>query len=130
MEELIEFFFKIVQRSDLFGDPDIRFIMNSKLILSDSKELINNYINPFNETNIIIVADGDNKIQDIQKIEIDFVNDNQGNVQVFIDPNKTVAELIQLYFETVNGIDHMVKKEILFFIIKTSPHPFFVRIIH
>ena len=101
MEELIKFFFEKAQRPDSFGDPDIRFIMNSKLILNDSKELINNYINPFNKTNIIIVDDVENKIQGVRKIEIDFVNDNQGNVQVFIDPNKTVAELIKLYFETM-----------------------------
>lgn len=65
MTELIKFFFERINRSDLFGDPNIRFISNAKFIIHDSKESIKSYFNDTSKCNTIIVDDLDDKIKNI-----------------------------------------------------------------
>ena len=62
MNELIQFYFQIINQPTLYRDSSIRFLMNANLIMHDSKELIKNYINKKNEFNVIIVDDLDDKI--------------------------------------------------------------------
>ena len=46
--ELIQFYFKIIKRQDLFGNPNIIFLFNSKILKHDSKYLIKDYIKILN----------------------------------------------------------------------------------
>ena len=60
--ELIKFFFEKIHKPELFGDPSIRFLINAKYILYDSKDLIRKYINVNNKTHTIVVDDLDDKL--------------------------------------------------------------------
>ena len=61
--ELIKFYFKIVNKPNLYGDPNIRFIINATLLLHNSKDLIKAKINSKLEMNTIIIDDLDDKIK-------------------------------------------------------------------
>ena len=63
--ELIKFYFEIIKRPELFGDLSIRFLLNAYLLSHDSKDLIINYINKFDDFNTIVIDDLDDKIQPI-----------------------------------------------------------------
>ena len=54
----------MIKRPELFGDPSIRFLLNAYLLFHDSKDLIINYINKFDDVNnTIVIDDLDDKIQ-------------------------------------------------------------------
>ena len=62
MGELIKFYFKIINRQNLYGDESILFMKNAKLIPHDSNDLIKNYFEGINDGNIIVVTDLSDKI--------------------------------------------------------------------
>ena len=66
MGELIKFYFQKINRTDLLGDPNIRFLLNAKLIIHDSKDLIKTYLNQKNIINVIIVDDLEDKLDQIK----------------------------------------------------------------
>ena len=70
MTELIKFYFSVIKRQELFGDPSIRFLFNSFFIPHNSKDLIKKYINNFNDVNTIVINDLEGKIQSQIKSEI------------------------------------------------------------
>ena len=70
MTELIKFYFEVIKRQELFGDPSIRFLFNSFFIPHNSKDLIKKYINNFNDVNTIVINDLEGKIQSQIKSEI------------------------------------------------------------
>ena len=63
LTELIQFYFQIIKRPDLFKDKSIRFLLNAKLISHDSSDMIKNYISKKVEINKIIIDDLDDKIK-------------------------------------------------------------------
>ena len=70
MTELIKFYFEVIKRQELFGDPSIRFLFNSFFIPHNSKDLIKKYINNFNDVNTIVINELEGKIQSQIKSEI------------------------------------------------------------
>ena len=60
--DLIKFYFHKINRPELFGDMNIRFLLNAEILKYDSKELIKNKINKKNEVNTIVVDDLEDKI--------------------------------------------------------------------
>ena len=60
--DLIKFYFHKINRPELFGDMNIRFLLNAEILKYDSKELIKTKINKKNEVNTIVVDDLEDKI--------------------------------------------------------------------
>ena len=69
VKELIQFYFEKINRPELYGDPNIRFLSNAKLLSHDSNDLIKTYLSKTNKEKITIVVDD---LED--KIKIVFVN--------------------------------------------------------
>ena len=63
MKELIKFYFEKIKRPELYGDNNIRFLLNANLIEHDSNKLIKTYLNKKNDFNFIVVDDLDDKIK-------------------------------------------------------------------
>ena len=64
VSEMIKKYFESYNRPDLFGDQDVRFLFNAKLLIHDSKDPISNYINKnyASNSNIIVVDDLNDKL--------------------------------------------------------------------
>ena len=61
LTELIQFYFQIIKRQDLFKDKSIRFLLNAKLLPHDSSDMIKKYISNKVEINTIIIDDIEDK---------------------------------------------------------------------
>jgi len=81
VSELIKFYFEIIKRPELFGDLDIRFLLNAKLLNHNSKDLIKNYINIRKDVNTIIIDDINDKIKSIKSETTFETNSNEIKIQ-------------------------------------------------
>ena len=63
IKELIKFYFEKIKRPELFGDQNIRFILNANLISQDSNQPIKTYLNKKVDVNTIVIDDLEDKIK-------------------------------------------------------------------
>ena len=61
MEDLIKFYFQILNKPNLYNDREIVFVKNARTIHHNCQDLVGQYFDKKNE-NIILVVDQDNKI--------------------------------------------------------------------
>ena len=61
MEELVKSYFQIIKRPELYGDKNIRFLLNGKFIPQDSQELISENIGGEN-SDVILIDDVEDQI--------------------------------------------------------------------
>ena len=55
MEQLIKCYFKIIKKPELFGDKNVRFLLNGNFIPQNSKQLISEYL--MGDNNLFILID-------------------------------------------------------------------------
>ena len=55
MEQLIKSYFKIIKKPELFGDKNVRFLLNGNFIPQNSKQLISEYL--MDDNNLAILVD-------------------------------------------------------------------------
>ena len=63
IKDLIKLYFDKINQPELYGDPNIRFLINANLLYQDSVELIKEYINKKQDVYKIIVDDLEDKIR-------------------------------------------------------------------
>ena len=55
MEQLIKCYFKIIKKPELFGDKNVRFLLNGNFIPQNSQQLISEYL--MGDNNLFILID-------------------------------------------------------------------------
>ena len=106
IEDLIKLYFDEINQPELFNDNDIYFQYSEKVIDKNSKELVSSIFQKIkdNDVYVINVVDVRNKKKqkDEETIKITFKSASGMTKDININQNKTIEELIKLFFSEIN----------------------------